>query len=1333
MPEVMKKRKKRVSWGGAVHVLDKREGMPWYTKVKRELDMRDRMCAQRDPNDVYKRPQVNPYSYKSVEEFKKKHPFNKVKDCKYKSPGEVDVAKDPYGRYYKEVGRKKECDSLGGVWTPDAVNRKYRYEDGVCWKNPKTAYCSKYEVRDLLRHGHDPKAAINRDALTAQGSKRCNMDPKCTWVKTKTAGDCFDLDTANKIKRKVTTPPEEMPVDITGDRGGIEQFLYDFYARGEVRDPRSSMMKIMRPVIPPATTPLEGTGNRCKQGGGGSEDVDIDIYGRPVVRKSAEERMKIPGADEKVDEGEDDAVAMTPSLSQSVINMIMKNWALKEAKGEQVTNRGLLAWHSTGSGKCHAKDTPILMFDGSVKMVQDVEVGDRLMGDDSTPRVVTSLARGQDTMYKIEQAIGEDYVVNSEHILCLLAITSAADVRELVESYTCEDGVVEIEVRDFLKLSEDVQRKLVGYQVGADFQQWPRGDREANLASLLEDRQNSERISENTWLVKHDVERIKFLARSLGHMVTRLNDDEIMVKLRENSQEKILQEIRVHEVGSGEYFGFTIDRNQRYLLGDFTVTHNTCTAAGVMDAYWGSKRDIVFASSLDALASNPPSNFHECLLNLYPEWQGGKVPGKEQQQEARSRDAALGLIADAFERRGVRFLSFAKLSNRVKKTVESGVLLRRGGAGNKREKKGKKKAAAAAKGKKSRKAAGKEAAEDDEGILDKVKRMLGVNKTVATKKKRNEGKRGEVKIDADDVIDLNNTVLIVDEVHNLFRPLPTQRVQHEYLKAQLLDPTRWPGLKIVILSATPGDSIEDVLMLLNMIRDPTHPAIRAPRLDDAESISRFKDDVRGLISYFEMSSDRTRFPVVTEEDPVMMPMDAVQFEKYVEAYLKTVKEKKAVNYDKLAKENMLNKYWAPARKYSNMLYTFEKGMKLTEFSSKLPALLEKIAAYGSEKHYVYSAFSDNRNKGWSSQGILAIANVMEKELGYRRFSLDEVKFEAVKNGAGKTVGYNVVKMPPPGKRFMLVTLKELGGDSSDGKVTGAAGERLKKMLKVFNHPDNRYGEIVHVMLASNSFNEGIDLKAVRHIHFFEPLVTMASDKQTVGRAARFCSHADLDKDKGEWTVNVHRYMSYYPVNIEVRRSGQARVVEEAASGPTADEREKMVRLEARIAEDRKGLGEMEKALGEMKGVTAKSKDADAKARKEDLKAKVKLVKDEIKRNEAAIKAIAKAVAARDKAAGASGAKGARRKKGALKSVDADSVKMIDQEVFLESRERVKELMVVYQCMKEAAIDCRLLQKFHALSGNNMYKCEAYEKKQAAAAQASGFESRVKRFFGGGVA
>ena len=60
------------------------------------------------------------------------------------------------------------------------------------------------------------------------------------------------------------------------------------------------------------------------------------------------------------------------------------------------------------------------MYDGSVKMVQNVVVGDILMGDDSTPRKVLTLARGVEQMYKIKDVRSdESYIVNASHILSL--------------------------------------------------------------------------------------------------------------------------------------------------------------------------------------------------------------------------------------------------------------------------------------------------------------------------------------------------------------------------------------------------------------------------------------------------------------------------------------------------------------------------------------------------------------------------------------------------------------------------------------------------------------------------------------------------------------------------------------------------------------------------------------------------------------------------------------------------------------------------------------------------------------------------------------------------
>jgi P4 family phage/plasmid primase-like protien len=72
----------------------------------------------------------------------------------------------------------------------------------------------------------------------------------------------------------------------------------------------------------------------------------------------------------------------------------------------------------TGSG-CHAKDTPIMLSDGNLKMVQDIQVGDILMGDDSTPRNVLELFRGNAKMYRISPVKGISFIVNEDHVLSL--------------------------------------------------------------------------------------------------------------------------------------------------------------------------------------------------------------------------------------------------------------------------------------------------------------------------------------------------------------------------------------------------------------------------------------------------------------------------------------------------------------------------------------------------------------------------------------------------------------------------------------------------------------------------------------------------------------------------------------------------------------------------------------------------------------------------------------------------------------------------------------------------------------------------------------------------
>ena len=159
---------------------------------------------------------------------------------------------------------------------------------------------------------------------------------------------------------------------------------------------------------------------------------------------------------------------------------------------------------------CFTKDTPILLWDGSVKLSQDITVGDTLVGDDGLSRTVTDLCSGGDEMYEVTQKSGVSYTVNSKHKLAL--------------KFSGE--ILEIEVDKYLALSDSEKSGLMGFK------------------------------KDNT-----------------------------------------LSEIKVTPVGRGTYYGWSVDKNKRFLLPDMTVVRNCdqmwCTQDGCQTAFSWNTGHIV--------------------------------------------------------------------------------------------------------------------------------------------------------------------------------------------------------------------------------------------------------------------------------------------------------------------------------------------------------------------------------------------------------------------------------------------------------------------------------------------------------------------------------------------------------------------------------------------------------------------------------------------------------------------------------------------------------------------------------------------------------------------
>lgn len=185
----------------------------------------------------------------------------------------------------------------------------------------------------------------------------------------------------------------------------------------------------------------------------------------------------------------------------SLSNLNIRELGIKHTKG-------ILLHGPPGCGKCLGINTPVLLFDGTIKMVQDIVIGDKLMGDDSTEREVLSLARGKEQMYKIKQEDGDDYVVNESHILSM-RMTKPKKLKKTKTSYKISyfsqkefvyrkktfnfadyggskeqafrcatemlnaaenTDVVDIGLQKYLKIQRDPRRALKGYKVSVSFQ-----------------------------------------------------------------------------------------------------------------------------------------------------------------------------------------------------------------------------------------------------------------------------------------------------------------------------------------------------------------------------------------------------------------------------------------------------------------------------------------------------------------------------------------------------------------------------------------------------------------------------------------------------------------------------------------------------------------------------------------------------------------------------------------------------------------------------------------------------------------------------------------------
>lgn len=282
-----------------------------------------------------------------------------------------------------------------------------------------------------------------------------------------------------------------------------------------------------------------------------------------------------------------------------------------------------------GIGKCLDPDTPILMYSGNILKAKEIIVGDVLVGDNGEKRNVLSTCFGTDMMYEIIPLKGRSFKCNEPHVLTLVGpapklvdnnVNYTIMGEEVSKEFKTENEAIrfinnlsfdifDIPLNEYLKRNENYKKSMKIFHISVEYPKKPvpnpynqgkYGMKDSSLELILNSKsvrlEYLAGIIETFGSVKNDIVIINYhkiyerLALSLGFMAyphgNKLAIEGLFstiptrnFKFPEDIVNATHQPFLVRKLGIGDYFGFTLDDNHRFLLGDYKVTHNTIMGA----------------------------------------------------------------------------------------------------------------------------------------------------------------------------------------------------------------------------------------------------------------------------------------------------------------------------------------------------------------------------------------------------------------------------------------------------------------------------------------------------------------------------------------------------------------------------------------------------------------------------------------------------------------------------------------------------------------------------------------------------------------------------------
>jgi DNA replicative helicase MCM subunit Mcm2 (Cdc46/Mcm family) len=293
-----------------------------------------------------------------------------------------------------------------------------------------------------------------------------------------------------------------------------------------------------------------------------------------------------------------------------------------------------------GVGKCLHPETPVIMYDLTMKLAKDIRVGDLLLGDDGTIRNVLSINNGKEEMFRIIQEFGKEYVVNKSHILTLrnnknnIVDIPLIDVINRCQDYSpvsCSyNGTMYYSrARELgrvmgLKINNGDNVFSKDLRIPDGYRNWDLYSKREFFQGLIETSELVIQSNDNKYFTIYiskdkPIYTIIDLLRSAGFRC--IYEDKFLKVMDYDTKEKM----DIISIGEGEYYGFTLNMNERFVLGDWTVTHNTAIAKSLSECL-----NIPFAQLSFGGVNNPeflmgheytyigsrPGEISRCLIRM---------------------------------------------------------------------------------------------------------------------------------------------------------------------------------------------------------------------------------------------------------------------------------------------------------------------------------------------------------------------------------------------------------------------------------------------------------------------------------------------------------------------------------------------------------------------------------------------------------------------------------------------------------------------------------------------------------------------------------------------